>query len=65
MAAFGSGGARRWIARKPIDTRPIVSAYETRGLWDRFTVICAVMGAGTLGLGVYAWIVDAAAGHIR
>jgi hypothetical protein len=68
MAAYGSGGARRWIARKPVDNRPIVGIYERNtepDLWRRFGVTCYAMGAGTLGLAAYVWIADAIAGHIR
>lgn len=70
MATKGLGGARRWIRRRPIDSRPIVGMNE-RGVpaWLRTLEAVAPWGcfgvaAATVALAAWAWSADLFAGHL-
>lgn len=68
MATKGSSGSRRWIPRRPIDTRPIVGLYDhqPRSKLEAIAPIaCYVMAAAALLLAGYAWAADLGAGHIQ
>lgn len=64
----GSGGARRWITRRPIDSRPIIGLYHTPG-WILFLerhawIVCIAIGLFSLALAAYAYATDYSAGHL-
>lgn len=71
MASKGSSGSRRWIERRPIDTRPIVGLHDDNlpawlkvlervAPWGCFAVL-----AVTLALTAYIFGADWIAGHWR
>lgn len=69
MSTKGNSGSRRWIERRPIDSRPIVSEYDVPR-WQReleriAPLGCYCMAGLTLGIAALAWGVDLIAGHIR
>lgn len=69
MATKGSSGSRRWIERRPIDSRPIVSEYDVSPWQLRLEAIapagCYVLAAVTIGVAAFAWGADLIAGHLR
>lgn len=69
MATKGNSGSRRWIERKPIDRRPIVSDYDIPTWQRRLEAIapigCYMTGLATLAAAAAIWGADLVAGHIR
>jgi hypothetical protein len=70
MSTKGSSGSRRWITRRPIDTRPIVGMYGPTPKWLRRLESvapwgCYTIAALTIALAAYAFGADWLAGHLR
>lgn len=68
MATKGSSGSRRWIKRRPIDTRPIVGMYDPPRWLQILERIapegCIIIAIVTLAIAAYAFGVDRLAGHL-
>jgi hypothetical protein len=66
----GSSGSRRWIRRRPIDTRPIVGMYEANSpdwleLLEQISPwTCGVLAVLTAAIAAAAWATDLFAGHL-
>lgn len=65
----GDSGSRRWIERRAIDTRPIVSEFDVprwqRALEQIAPWGCAGVAAATAAIAAYAWATDLFAGHLQ
>lgn len=68
MATKGNSGSRRWIERRPVDRRPIVSECDVPRWQRRLEAIapfgCYAVAAVTFATAAFVWGADLLAGHL-